>query len=188
MKRTPLERRTPMPRATKPRARSSELRDAPLRSGSPAGRGRRRARLRASAPGGVQRMKHRRVPELRDWIGCQFCVGREWVAGHVCGYSVARKQVECAHVRTRGAGHGDLFNVVPMCPALHDATEAGKRHAWERRTGVDLVALARIYTSVWVARTGFDLAGYVAAIAQNPKWAAYAAELRAHLDPKEHAA
>jgi hypothetical protein len=96
-----------------------------------------------------------------------------------------------------GRGHPDLFDVCPMCPALHDATESGRRHAWEARFGLSLVALAHAYTLRWIAETGFDLDAYLAGLDANPKRAAYAAELRdamresavgAHLNPKELAA
>jgi hypothetical protein len=152
-----------------------------------------RTRLRARAPNGVKRMAHRRVPALKVWTKQQPCFAIGLMPGHVCGgFTDERPGIECAHLGTRGAGYGDLFNVLPMDPALHDATEAGRRHAWEATTGLRLAPLAVQHTERFVAETGFDLDAYLAGLDANPKRAAYAAELRdamrAHLNPKELAA
>jgi hypothetical protein len=158
-----------------------------------------RTRLRARAPNGVKRMAHRRVPALKVWTKQQPCFAIGLIPGHVCGgFTDERPGIECAHaMKTRGAGASDLYVVLAMCPALHDATEAGKRHAWEAKTGIALAPLAVAHTERWLAETGFDLDAYLAGLDANPKRAAYAAELRdamresavgAHLNPKEKAA
>jgi hypothetical protein len=144
-------------------------------------------------------MAHRRVPALKVWTKQQPCFAIGLIPGHVCGgFTDERPGIECAHAtKTRGAGASDLYVVLAMCPALHDATEAGKRHAWEAKTGIALAPLAVAHTERFIAETGFDLDAYLAGLDANPKRAAYAAELRdamresavgAHLNPKELAA
>jgi hypothetical protein len=182
VKRTPMQRGKPLKRSGRlaPKAVSRRTR---LES---------RTRLRARAPNGVKRMAHRRVPAFLAWIRAEPCC----MAGHAL--HVCDGPVDPCHVRTKGAGHPDLFDVVPGCRyGFHEPTEGGRRLAWEARFGLSLVALAHSYTRRWIAETGFDLDAYLAGLDANPKRAAYAAELRdamresavgAHLNPKGLAA
>jgi hypothetical protein len=181
VKRTPMQRGKPLKRSGRlaPTAVSRRTRLA-------------RTRLRARAPNGVKRMAHRRVPAFLAWIRAEPCC----MAGHAL--HVCDGPVDPCHVRTKGAGHPDLFDVVPGCRyGFHEPTEGGRRLAWEARFGLSLVALAHSYTRRWIAETGFDLDAYLAGLDANPKRAAYAAELRdamresavgAHLNPKGLAA
>lgn len=56
-----------------------------------------------------------------------------------CG---SKGQSDPAHLRSRGAGGRDRGNVVPLCRPCHDAQHTEGIRTFQRRRGLDLVAVA----------------------------------------------
>jgi hypothetical protein len=80
-----------------------------------------------------QRFPHRRDAEYREWIRGLPCTVLDGCSG----------EIQCAHVKSRGAGGDDLGNAVPLWARHH-----GQQHSWGIRTfeghyRVDLGAMAQ---------------------------------------------
>lgn len=101
-------------------------------------------------PRGRSRFPKRRDPDFVEWVRGRACALRH---GHICRTVGQRFHIEPAHLKTQGSGGGDLWNIVPMCPWLHDQQE-GKTREFEVRFGVDLTALAAQCTQQYHDETG----------------------------------
>jgi hypothetical protein len=75
-------------------------------------------------------------PKFRDWIRRQPCL--------VCT-DVQRGGTECAHVRSRGAGGGDLRNCVPLCPRHHHELHFWGARTFQARYRITLKRMASTY-------------------------------------------
>ena len=78
----------------------------------------------------------------------------EWIRGFPCVVPHrCTGPVDPHHVRTRGAGGGDVGNVVPLCRSAHTELHAVGRHTFAQRYGVDLIVRARDVGERWVAQS-----------------------------------
>jgi len=80
-----------------------------------------------------------RFPKLRDddyraWIRSLPCA--------VSGCLWRWQRVECAHVKSRGAGGDDVANCVPLCMSHHRYQHQIGIRSFEREYGLDLSAAA----------------------------------------------
>lgn len=80
-------------------------------------------------------------PELRAFVHQQPCL----VASPAC-----RGLIECAHVRSRGAGGKDWDNLVPLCTHHHREQHYLGRRSFEFRYKVRLLAAARKITTAYI--------------------------------------
>jgi len=79
---------------------------------------------------------------------------REWIREQPCcipGCLSRWKNVECAHVKSRGAGGVDEGNAVPMCAGHHRYQHLIGIKAFQERMHVDLAAIAAKLGIQWVA-------------------------------------
>jgi hypothetical protein len=113
-------------------AMSDIPRRTPLKRGKPP---QRKTRVKArNAKRGGSRFPKRRDPEYREWIRTLDCL---------VGDLMCHGGVECAHVKTRGAGVDDRGNCVPLCGFHHfEQHDLGIRH-FQTRHKLDLAAIAR---------------------------------------------
>ena len=58
--------------------------------------------------------------------------------------------VHAAHVKSRGAGGGDLYNALPLHGYLHAEQHLIGIKSFEKKYGVDLLGLAHVYTERWL--------------------------------------
>jgi hypothetical protein len=127
VKRTPLERSTPLART---------------------GRLPRRTRIKArNAKRGGSRFPKRRDPAYCAWIRTHPCVaaGRgDWIDG---GKPCAGR-VECAHVVSRGAGGPDVANTVPLCTRHHREQHTIGIRSFETRYGLNLEMKALYFGAI----------------------------------------
>src|SRR5262245_6313406 len=79
---------------------------------------RRRIRVK-----GKSRFPKKRDPEYCEWVRRRWCV--LWLRGDCSG------RLEVAHVKSRGAGGGDVGNVVPLCTKHHARQHTMGRSAFE---------------------------------------------------------
>lgn len=90
------------------------------------------------------RFPHRRDPAYCAWIRTHDClIGRD-CAG----------RVECAHVKTRGAGGMDVANTVPLCTRHHREQHSHGIRTFERKYRVDLVTVALVFGTRQPAEIG----------------------------------
>lgn len=82
---------------------------------------------------GGKRFPKRRDEAYRDWIRTLPCC----LTG-----CVTRSRVECAHVRSRGAGGDDVGNCVPLCRSHHDWQHRDGIKSFQAHFHVDLAAIA----------------------------------------------
>ena len=79
---------------------------------------------------------------------------REWVRGLPCalaGCVIQRgDESHCAHVKTRGAGGGDVGNCLPLCPAHHRSQHDMGIKSFEQWQHVDLAKRAQDYAARWL--------------------------------------
>ena len=102
---------------------------------------RRKTRIKArNAKRGGSRFPKRRDPAYCAWIRtlpCLLCDNLavlDWIdAGKPCG-----GPVECAHVRSRGAGGPDVANTVPLCRKHHRQQHDIGIRSFERIYGISL--------------------------------------------------
>jgi hypothetical protein len=100
----------------------------------------RRTPIKArNAKRGGHRFPKRVDEAFRDWIRSLPCCLRG---------CITRTRVECAHVKTRGAGGEDVGNCVPLCRAHHEHQHLIGIKSFQAFHHVDLKDLA--------ARTGAD--------------------------------
>ena len=113
MKRTPLERSTPLART---------------------GRLPRRTRIKArNAKRKGSRFPKRRDPAYCAWIRTLPCTAdTAWCSG----------RIECAHVVSRGAGGDDRGNTVPLCLRHHREQHSIGIRSFEQSFRFDLAAIA----------------------------------------------
>jgi deoxycytidylate deaminase len=78
---------------------------------------------------GIERAPRRDWPRHRRFVKSHVCC--------VCGY----EKTDFAHVKTRGSGGGDETGV-PLCRACHAEQHTIGIETFQRRHGIDLVALA----------------------------------------------
>ena len=76
-----------------------------------------------------------------------------WIRERECCVPWCRILAEPAHLKTRGAGGDDLWNIVPLCRRHHREQE-GRTRAFETQYGLDLTALAAQYTRQYHNETG----------------------------------
>ena len=100
----------------------------------------RKARLKVK---GGSRFPKRRNPEYRAFIRTFPCV----VEG-------CEGQVECCHVRTRGAGGEDEGGTFPCCRKHHSLQHSMGVRSFQERFGLDLWAIAGAYAEGWVQGEG----------------------------------
>ena len=103
---------------------------------------------------GKSRFPKRRNAEYLAWIRQQPCIFGSLAA--IGWIKPQETRTEAAHIRTRGAGGDDLWNVVPMCRDHHQEQE-GRTREFETRYGIDLIALAADYTRRYHDETGRDI-------------------------------
>lgn len=115
-------KRSPIKRKTPLRSNSGLKTKTPIRPKNP----KRAAKLRKKQFGGAYR-------DLIVSLGC--CV---------CG----RSPSEPAHVKSRGAG-GTAKDMVPLCSEHHREQHQIGIRSFERKHGIDLAELARVYWSRW---------------------------------------
>jgi len=94
-------------------------------------------------------------PELVAYVKalpCVACVVEEWEDGPGGGNSgIWRNVIDAHHVRTRGAGGGDVANVIPLCRLHHDMLHMKGKSWFESRYSGDiyLESLAEEVTEKW---------------------------------------
>ena len=97
-----------------------------------------------------RRKAHPANRELRKWVAdraCCICCVWSSPAATCAG------TVDPHHVRTRGAGGGEVANLVPLCRAHHDELHQMGRKSFALKYGVNLVELAQEYTLRWTIET-----------------------------------
>lgn len=78
----------------------------------------------------------------------------DWLRSLACVVTGCRdERIECAHVRSRGAG-GDWTSTVPMCRTHHSSLHALGTLTFQRRHGLDLSDLASVHQLRWRAFAG----------------------------------
>jgi hypothetical protein len=65
------------------------------------------------------------------------------------GVEVCRGSVECAHVKSKGAGGDDRGNCVPLCSRHHRHQHDLGIYTFQRRYGIDLPAVAQKLNEVY---------------------------------------
>jgi hypothetical protein len=130
--RTPLRRSSPLPRGETPRTRTPIKKRNAKRKGS--------------------RFPHRRDPEYCAWIrlfSCPFDRSRmrfdppESELGWILLHKECDGPIECAHVKSRGAGGDDRGNTIPLCRRHHREQHDKGMASFQRLYGFDLAALAK---------------------------------------------
>jgi hypothetical protein len=104
----------------------------PLKRGKPP---QRKTRVKArNAKRGGSRFPKRRDPAYCEWVRGFACCVRACLTG---------ARMECAHVKSRGAGGGDIGNCVPLCFSHHDQQHRLGIKTFQATHSVDLAAIAR---------------------------------------------
>lgn len=101
-----------------------------------------RVRKRLQAHPGAKAFPHRRVPEYEKWIRQHACVA--WLQVPQVGYGPQHDgRIECAHVKSRGAGGDDVGNCWPACHHHHLEQHALGIQSFQKKYGLDLYAIAK---------------------------------------------
>jgi hypothetical protein len=129
-------KRSPMPQGTERSFNSTLPAGQPMKR---TGRLRNRGKPRHAVSG-------KRDEPYREYVRSLECLvaGKP---GHVC-----KGIVECAHVRSKGAGGSDRGNTVPLCSRAHGESHAMGIRSFQAATGLDLAAIAKQLEARWVLR------------------------------------
>lgn len=100
-------------------------------------------RARKADPERRRFAKHRCKPFTDSLKGLPCCVSGE----SVWRYAI----VDPAHIKTRGSGGDDLYNTLPLVRHLHEEQHRIGWPRFEKKYGIDRVALAHAYTERWLA-------------------------------------
>ncbi len=112
------------------------MKRTPLKRGKPP---QRKTRVKAkNAKRKGSRFPHRRDPEYREWIRSLPCTVEASAWANRCD-----DVIECAHVRTRGAGGDDRGNTVPLCRWHHRQQHRIGIRSFESVYRLDLAVIAR---------------------------------------------
>jgi hypothetical protein len=102
----------------------------------------------------TKRIKVRRGdPAKRRWANLRDDAFREWIREQPCAITgcITRREIECAHVKARGAGGDDLENCLPLCRTHHQYQHTVGIKSFAKEFHVDLAELARQYTARFLA-------------------------------------
>ena len=130
----------------------------PIKRGAPPKRRKPPARSRKPIP------PRRRDPAKRAWAKHRCKPFREWVVGFPCLLHdhpdhLCEGEVEPSHVGSRGAGHDDIGEIIPLCSGAHrldgKAWHNMGRHSFAKYWGYGqietLQIIATAYGKIWLA-------------------------------------
>jgi hypothetical protein len=101
----------------------------------------------------TKRIKLRRGdPAKRRWAGRRDDGYREWIREQPCAITgcITRREIECAHVKARGAGGDDLGNCLPLCVTHHRYQHTVGIKTFAKEFHVELAEMAKWYTAKYL--------------------------------------
>jgi hypothetical protein len=125
-------------------------RHKPLARGKPPRRSSRPIPARRADPK-KRRFADRRQPDFIQWLLQEPCCITNKRTGHWNRANESFILVDPAHIKTRSTGGDDLYNAVPLAHHLHEEQHRIGIKSFQRKYGVDLVAIAKAHTERFLA-------------------------------------
>ena len=110
-----------------------------------------KVRKRLQARREPKAFQHRRIPEYQEWIRGFACIAGDR-DGILRACALGSAVIECAHVKSRGAGGDDIGNCVPLCHYHHQQQHTIGIRSFQQRHGLDLYAIAADLGRIYRAR------------------------------------